>query len=338
MFERCRLGRQNSARYRVALASRLARCPLRNTERLTIALPWATPIANGCSRPRMQFVPRLTKHDVERRLFRLVTVKEARPPAYSDEDFEVAVARSVESTRRFFSRFDGALHVAGKSVLDIGCGLGTACIESVHRGAANAVGVDIQPLDWARRYLDERHAELADRIQFVSTDGSLREVGDRRFDVVISKDSFEHYQDPEGMIALIERLLAPRGVLAIGFGPLWKSPTGGHLGYMTKLPWAHLTFSEEVLMEQRRRFRPAEDARSFDEIRGGLNKMTLARFARIMRDGGLRLQYFATNVSDNRVVRAMDLVSRVPQLREYFTANVYSVWEKTETAPDPVAS
>jgi hypothetical protein len=82
-------------------------------------------------------------------------------------------------------------------------------------------------------------------------------------------------------------------------------------------------------MVERRRFRPAENARRFDEVRGGLNKMTLARFERIMDRSGLRSRYFATNMSDNPLVRAMDVVSRVPQLREYFTANVYSIWEKS---------
>jgi hypothetical protein len=57
--------------------------------------------------------------------------------------------------------------------------------------------------------------------------------------------------------------------------------------------------------------------------------MTLARFERIMDRSGLRSRYFATNMSDNPLVRAMDVVSRVPQLREYFTANVYSIWEKS---------
>ena len=274
----------------------------------------------------------MEKQDFERRLLRLITVRDPRPPDYSDADYAVAVARSIESTRRFFSRFDSVLDVRGKSVLDIGCGLGTACIECVRRGATHAVGVDIQPRDWARRYLHENYAELADRIDLVATDGSLNELGGRRFSVVLSKDSFEHYEDPEGVVSCAERLLLPGGFIAIGFGPLWKSPTGGHIEYMTKLPWAHLMFSEQALMEERRRFRPAENARSFQEVRGGLNKMTLRRFERIMNASGLRPRYFVTNVSDHPAVRAMKVVSHLARLREYFTADVYGIWEKPDTA------
>ena len=84
-------------------------------------------------------------------------------------------------------------------------------------------------------------------------------------------------------------------------------------------------------MEERRRFRPAENARSFQEVRGGLNKMTLTRFERIMDASGLRRRYLVTNVSENPAVRAMKVVSRLPLLREYFTANVYGTWEKGDT-------
>jgi len=84
-------------------------------------------------------------------------------------------------------------------------------VEAVRRGAMHSVGVDIQPLDWARGHVHQRHADVADRVSLVSTDGSLRELGEQRFEVVLSKDGFEH-KDPEGFIFELERLLwsAPR--------------------------------------------------------------------------------------------------------------------------------
>lgn len=262
-------------------------------------------------------------------LFHAITVKDAQPPTYSTENYKQEFVVDVESTRRFFSRFGGTLDVRGKSVLDVGCGGGATCIEAARRGGTRVVGVDIQPLDWTRQNLQTQYPEFADRVEFISTDGSLRELGDEQFDVLISSDSFEHYQDPESFVSVIEARVSPGGVLAIGFGPLWKGPTGGHIEYMTKVPWAHLLFPEHTIMTERRRFRPAESARSFGEVRGGLNQMTLGRFEQIMHRSGLRSRYFATNMSDNPVVRAMNLVSRVPQLREYFTANVYGIWEKS---------
>jgi len=43
---------------------------------------------------------------------------------------------------------------------------------------------------------------------------------------------------------------------------------------MTPLPWAHLLFPESVIMNERKRFRPDENANKFEEVKGGLNKMT----------------------------------------------------------------
>lgn len=82
-------------------------------------------------------------------------------------------------------------------------------------------------------------------------------------------------------------------------------------------------------MAERRRFRPEEDARRFEEIKGGLNKMTLRRFRQVMEATGFERRYFATNVSDNPGVKAMRVGSRLPGLREYLTANVYSIWAKS---------
>jgi len=58
----------------------------------------------------------------------------------------------------------------------------------------------------------------------------------------------------------MKQYLKQDGLLVIGFSPLWKAPYGGHIRFMTKLPWAHLIFPEEVIMAERRRFRPDEEA------------------------------------------------------------------------------
>jgi hypothetical protein len=101
----------------------------------------------------------------------------------------------------------------------------------------------------------------------------------------------------------------------------------GHIDYMTPVRCAHLVFPEEVIMDERRRFRP-DRARTFGEVPGGLNKMTLERFERIIDSSGLETVYFATNVGDHPAVKAMRVINRFPSLREYFTTSVYGVWRK----------
>jgi SAM-dependent methyltransferase len=212
-------------------------------------------------------------------------------------------------------------------VLDVGCGAAALCVEAARQGAAHVTGVDIY-VDHGRAYVERQDPGVASRVTLVETKGDLSELGDQQFDMVLSKDSFEHYEDPEHFAALIAARMSPGGELFIGFGPLWKSPTGGHIGYMTPLPWAHLLFPDHVIMAERRRFRPRENASQWAETKGGINQMTLQRFQRIVGESGLECVYFATNVSDNRVVKAMDAVSKVPGLREFFTQNVYAVLRK----------
>jgi len=265
-------------------------------------------------------------------VFHQVSYRRAVPPVYDDERFRRRFFEyDVESTRRFFARVDGFLELEGKSVLDVGCGRGATCIEAARRGARRVVGIDMNLPPQARE-LVAGDPDLARRVEFVHTDGTLAKLGSQTFDVILSKDSFEHYAEPESFVPALTAFLTPGGVLAIGFGPLWKSPQGGHIEFMTPLPWAHLLFPEEVVLAERRRFRPAELAQSYEGVRGGLNRMTLARFRAIIASSGLECLYFRTNVSDHPVVGAMSLLSRLPPLRELLTANVYGLWRKPGTA------
>jgi SAM-dependent methyltransferase len=257
-------------------------------------------------------------------LFHQVTVKDYE---WNPQSAGRGAVADLASARRYLARFGDALNVTGKTALDVGCGNGHLCFELARRGAQRVVGADIGG-EKALRNLAQERPEIQQRVEILKTDGTLRELGDERFDLVFSKDSFEHFSDPERVVEAMVGAVRPGGQLVIGFGPLWKGPTGGHIDFMTKLPWAHLLFPEPVIMAERRRFRPDEDARRFEEIKGGLNRMTLDRFERIMAGTGLRCSHFATNVSDSPVVRTMAVLRRIGPLREYFTANVYSVWTK----------
>jgi SAM-dependent methyltransferase len=217
-------------------------------------------------------------------------------------------------------------------VLDFGCGLGSTCVHAALAGADRVVGLDIQAVELPRRKLATEFPQLAGRVEFRRIDPDYVPNGDR-FDLVLSKNSFEHVADPERHVASMRAHLAPGGQLAIGFAPLWKSPWGGHIDFMTSLPWAHLLFPERIVLAERRRFRPEEDARRYEDILGGLNRMTLARFQAVMAEAGLEQLGLRTNPAHsarspgrNAALAAMAALSRVPGLREYFSFSVYGVW------------
>jgi SAM-dependent methyltransferase len=235
-----------------------------------------------------------------------------------------------EEARQFFARLPGSLNLNDARVLDVGCGTGDLCLEAARRGARRVLGVDIA--DARIRVAQVKlQGEPALPVQFRSYDGDLAAI-EERFDVILTKNSFEHYgaaagsPSAEGMVAAMRDLLVDGGQLAIGFGPLWHAPFGGHLD--VRLPYAHLIFPEEVIFDEFRRVRPpGKTARTFEEGTG-VNRMTLSRFRSIMDRSGLECLHVATNVSRNPAVRAMRHVARVPVLEKYCTQNVYGIWRK----------
>ncbi len=252
--------------------------------------------------------------------FHLVCSKDSsRLPDYDEQYFR----RGFDQAKRFCDRFQGRLDLRGKTVLDFGCGFGSACIFMALQGARGVVGVDIDErrIALARSKLNSEYASLSSIVDF----RLACEAEPGQFDVIISKDSFQNYTDPEAVVLAMKQQLSPGGILAIGFGPLWKSPYGGSIDFMTRVPWAHLLFPESVIMRERRRFRPDENAKSFEEIRGGLNRMTLRKYLRIITEAGLEFEYLKTNVSSRKVVGLLSLLRRMPFCEEFFTINVYSI-------------
>jgi SAM-dependent methyltransferase len=191
------------------------------------------------------------------------------------------------------------------------------------------VGIDINKhaIDFAKSKLADDYQKLSNIVEFKHVD----DIKNEKFDIVLSKDCFEHYADPENFIFTMKQHLKKEGILVIGFGPLWKAPYGGHINFMTKVPWAHLIFPESVIMAERKRFRPDENAESFEQVAGGLNKMTFKRYLNIIQESGLEIEYFKTNVSSkSRLMGLFNVLRRIPFCKEFFTYNLYSIMHSTE--------
>lgn len=162
--------------------------------------------------------------------------------------------------------------ISGKTVIDFGCGEGQQAVEMALKGARKVIGIDIQ------ESLLEKARELAlrynvgDRCTFVKNT-------DERVDMIISKDAFEHFTDPAAILRKMHNLLKKDGYVIATFGPTWYHPLGGHL--FSVFPWAHLMFSEKALIRWRSGFK-TDGATRFNEVAGGLNKLTIQRFEQII--------------------------------------------------------
>jgi SAM-dependent methyltransferase len=166
--------------------------------------------------------------------------------------------------------------VAGRVVLDYGCGSGQDAIDLARHGARRVIGLDVVPrhLAAARRAADAAGVavEFTERV-------------DEPVDVIVSLDAFEHFADPAAVLRHMASLLAPGGAVLAAFGPTWYHPYGGHL--FSVFPWAHLLFTEPALIRWRADFK-TDGATRFAEVAGGLNQMTIRRFERLVSASPLR--------------------------------------------------
>lgn len=162
--------------------------------------------------------------------------------------------------------------ISGKTIVDFGCGEGAEAVEMASKGAKGVIGIDIRTdvLQAARR-----RALMAGVEEICLFSSSTNELAD----MVISIDAFEHFGDPAGVLHTMDTLLKPTGEALISFGPTWYHPLGGHL--FSVFPWAHLMFSENALIRWRSTFK-TDGATRFCEVAGGLNKMTIGRFEKLI--------------------------------------------------------
>ncbi|HEX9798625.1 MAG TPA: methyltransferase domain-containing protein [Thermoanaerobaculia bacterium] len=107
------------------------------------------------------------------------------------------------------------IDVAGRDVLDFGCGVGGVDVAlAAELGAGRVFGVDIQEslVDKARERV--RRAGLDRQVQFELVAPGPLPFADASFDIVFSKDAIYHVADRPRLFAELARVLRPGGWLA----------------------------------------------------------------------------------------------------------------------------
>ncbi|HKZ81729.1 MAG TPA: methyltransferase domain-containing protein [Pyrinomonadaceae bacterium] len=172
--------------------------------------------------------------------------------------------------------------LAGKVVLDYGCGVGDEAIEIAQKGAARVIGLDIRKDVLTKGKQAAAASGVGNRCYFTAHFSD-------RVDVILSLDAFEHFEDPAQVLREMRKLLKDDGCVIIEFGPSWYHPLGGHL--FSVFPWAHLLFTEKALIRWRSDFK-TDGATRFCEVEGGLNQMTIRRFKEIVAQSDFRFASF----------------------------------------------
>ena len=153
--------------------------------------------------------------------------------SHDDDD---VLTNNLTLKARFFSHMDhdpaqhalwdeqGALvrGLAGKTILDLGCGKGEAALDYLKEGAS-VEGIDIctnYVNDAATAVREAGYAE--DRFNFQVMDAHKLEFDDDQFDLVVG-NAILHHLEPEACLKELGRVLKPGGT-AIFLEPLLENP------------------------------------------------------------------------------------------------------------------
>ncbi|MDP8909863.1 MAG: class I SAM-dependent methyltransferase [Chloroflexota bacterium] len=165
-------------------------------------------------------------------------------------DSLASAEREYEDGPSFFAHFRGADArevLAGKRVLDLGCGYGGRTVwYAEHAQPASIVGVEIAEsvVERCRAFARRRGH---DEIEFRHAFGESLPFEDRTFDVVVSYDVQEHVQDPARTLEEIARVLSPGGEAWMVF-PSYLGARASHLDYVTQVPFLHRIFDPDTIL------------------------------------------------------------------------------------------
>lgn len=208
-------------------------------------------------------------------------------------------------TIKFYLPFSGTEEMfKDKTVLDIGCGAAGKTLYYASLGVKKIYGAEI-----LSKYREEAktHADklgLSEKFEFICADAANLPLPDASIDSIIMNDAMEHVDRPKEVLSECLRVLSPGGRLYLNFPPYYH-PFGAHLSDAIGIPWVHMFFSDATLIEvykdavaklpdgaERIEFRIARD-KSGGEYFSYINKMTIKRFKRILREMDIKPAYYA---------------------------------------------
>ena len=253
--------------------------------------------------------------------------------AYSEWEFK----EGKHTWERFFA---GRVDIAGKRVIDLGCGLGGKSAYYSTLGAKEVVVVDIldENISKARKYCAAmRFAptcfEYADAVHLPFEDAS--------FDIAISDDSFEHYPDPAGVISEAARVLKPGGLFVIDFTQ-WASPYGHHLRRWIKAPWAHLILTTDEISAitrevgekqiakipnpQQREKLPQKLESDIKHHRECLNHISIGKFEKLIAESAKWITRYTRHTSAAPLLYPLKVL---PPLQEFVVGRNIYILERT---------
>jgi 2-polyprenyl-3-methyl-5-hydroxy-6-metoxy-1,4-benzoquinol methylase len=239
----------------------------------------------------------------------------------------------------------------GQEALDLGCftgGRSVAWFERYQLRFVQGIDVEDEYIEAATQFAALKNVPS----QYQVARGEQLPYATESLDAVLSFDVFEHVQDVGRTLEECRRILKPGGRLFVVF-PSYFHPTEHHLALVTKMPGIHYLFSGKTLvrayyeiLEERGEAaywykRKSPQLQPWE--RGNtINGTTLAKFRRMLRNGGWKILLHSTkpigsigrNATRMRsaalLTPAFGVAARMPGLRELFLHRITYILEKEQ--------
>lgn len=254
------------------------------------------------------------------------------------EAYESYRAECVDKIREAAHRL--SVPVSQRDVLDLGCydGALTSSLKTFDPASLTGIDIDADAIETAN-------------IKFAGPDVEFRVSGtdrlplaDESIDTIISYDVFEHVETPAQILSECYRVLRPGGSMLIGTWG-WYHPFAPHLWSVMPVPWAHVLFSERIMLRVCRRIYQTDwyqpnmhdfdkngeripDKFNYESIPTDyLNKFLIRDFERIFQQSEFDFQIHPERFSSRAAAWTKPLL-RVPVLKEFFTSYIWCVLSK----------
>ena len=266
-------------------------------------------------------------------------IRQLRPKESAESQDQSAYFEwQYQDTNSRYTQHMNELPLRGKTILDVGSGLGGRALGWLDLGAARVINIDIncKELLAGRAILEEKHPKLAEKIEFIHPD----EIGDTEIgDVAILFDCFEHLIDPDSVLKEIHGWLRPGSLVWIGsmgwYNYMASHCTSSHI----PIPWCQVLFSERALIKTIRKLvhNPGYVPNFWERMEGlgrwdnvatlrdrpgePLNMLSLRKIRRVLRDSPfevIRFQVRGFGGRSHRLARLASPLANVPILQEIF--------------------
>jgi 2-polyprenyl-3-methyl-5-hydroxy-6-metoxy-1,4-benzoquinol methylase len=232
-----------------------------------------------------------------------------RPRAYAPAKIEeTGRRRAAELARRF--------GLAGKSVLEIGCGRGEALAALAERHGCRCVGVDVRTYP-----LWPQFAGAAVRLLEVDLSQDPVALAGERFDFVLSLAAWEHIRHPHAMLERAFGLLRPGGEMYMSAN-LHRGPKASHRYRQVFFPWPHLLFEDAVFEAFYAKHHGSPNRPSW------VNRLTAAQYLLYFDLVGferIAISYRTTPIDEAFYARFADVLERYPRFdleRDFIEAHL----------------